>query len=80
MTDATTEPRSLARDVSLVLAAWALSLGFDFFLHGGLLARLYARDSAFLLPPESAFARIPAPAHSIAICWVSMMIAALLGL
>lgn len=60
MTDTTTEPRSLARDVSLVLAAWALSLGFDFFLHGGLLARLYARDSAFLLPPESAFARIPA--------------------
>lgn len=60
MTDTTSETRSAARDISLVLAAWALSLGFDFFLHGGLLARLYTRESPFLLPPESAFARIPA--------------------
>lgn len=49
-----------ARTFSLVMAAWVLSLGFDFFLHGGLLAGLYARQSPFLLPPESAFARIPA--------------------
>ena len=48
------------RTVSLVAAAWVLALGFDFLLHGGLLARLYAGESAFLLPPEAAFARIPA--------------------
>jgi hypothetical protein len=40
-------------------AAWVLSLAFDVFLHGGLLARLYARPSQALLPAETAFARIP---------------------
>jgi hypothetical protein len=34
-------------------------LGVDFFLHGGLLARLYARPSPFLLPPSDAFRLIP---------------------
>ena len=48
------------RTVSLVAAAWVLALGFDFLLHGGLLAPLYAGESPFLLPPETAFARIPA--------------------
>jgi hypothetical protein len=48
------------RDVSFIAAAWLLSLGFDFFLHGGLLAGLYTRESPFLLPPMQAFARIPA--------------------
>lgn len=46
--------------VGLVTAAWMLSLGFDFLLHGGLLARLYARESPFLLDPLTAFQRIPA--------------------
>jgi hypothetical protein len=50
-------PRST---ISLVMAAWLLSVGFDFFLHGGLLARLYMRESPFLLDPMTAFARIPA--------------------
>jgi hypothetical protein len=36
-----------------------LSLGFDFFLHGGLLARLYVEPSPFLLGPEDAMRRIP---------------------
>lgn len=44
----------------MVGAAWVLSLGFDFFLHAGLLARVYVRESPFLLPPMTAFARIPA--------------------
>ncbi len=48
-----------ARWLSAVGAAWVLSLGFDLFLHAGLLARLYARPSSFLLPPEAAFRRIP---------------------
>jgi hypothetical protein len=39
--------------------AWLAMLGVDFFLHGGLLARLYLRESPFLLPPQEAFRRIP---------------------
>jgi hypothetical protein len=34
-------------------------LGFDFFLHGGLLAGLYRESSPFLLPPDQAFMLIP---------------------
>jgi hypothetical protein len=42
-----------------IAAAWVLSVGIDLFLHGGLLARLYAEPSPFLLPAEAAFRRIP---------------------
>lgn len=42
-----------------ITAAWVLSLGFDLLLHGGLLARVYARQEPFLLPADEAFARIP---------------------
>jgi hypothetical protein len=45
--------------LSAVGAAWVLSLGFDFFLHAGLLAKLYVKPSPFLLQPEEAFRRIP---------------------
>jgi len=45
--------------LSAVGAAWVLSLGFDFFLHAGLLAKLYVEPSPFLLQPEEAFRRIP---------------------
>jgi hypothetical protein len=45
--------------VLAVPAAWALALGFDVFLHGGLLARPYVEPSPFLLGPEEAFRRIP---------------------
>jgi hypothetical protein len=48
-----------SRMVLSVAAAWLLSLGFDFFLHGGLLARLYVEPSPFLLGPEDALRRIP---------------------
>jgi hypothetical protein len=34
-------------------------IGFDFLLHGGILAKLYLEPSPFLLPPERAFAFIP---------------------
>ena len=51
--------RALRPDLGLILAAWLLSLGIDFLLHAGILARLYVLESPFLLPPESAFARIP---------------------
>ena len=34
-------------------------LGFDFFLHGGLLARFYFAEDSFILSPLEAFRRIP---------------------
>lgn len=52
-------PGGRLRVVSSIAAAWVLSVGFDLFLHGGLLARAYAEASPFLLPAEEAFRRIP---------------------
>jgi hypothetical protein len=49
-------PRRL---VGIGLVSWLAMLGADFFLHGGLLAKLYAQPSPFLLPPEESFRRIP---------------------
>lgn len=43
----------------LTLAAWLSMLGFDFFLHGGLLAGLYLQASPFLLDPLTAFRLVP---------------------
>jgi len=45
--------------IKLTLLAWLSMIGFDFFLHAGILAPLYAQESPFLLPPERAFALIP---------------------
>lgn len=45
--------------LSSVAAAWVLSVGFDMFLHGGVLARFYVEPSPFLLGPQQAFRRIP---------------------
>lgn len=43
----------------LIFIAWLSMLGFDFFLHAGLLAELYLQSSPFLLPPLTAFKLIP---------------------
>ncbi|MCK4978324.1 MAG: hypothetical protein KAS36_15415 [Anaerolineales bacterium] len=53
------DQRSARRLVGVTLLAWFAVLGFDFLLHGGLLARLYAEPSPFLLPAEDAFRLIP---------------------
>lgn len=45
--------------VKLSLIAWLAMLGFDFFLHAGVLAGMYTRESPFLLSPLEAFRRIP---------------------
>ena len=58
-TDAGRGTVTVSRMMLSVAAAWVLSLGFDVFLHAGLLARLYAQPSPFLLGPEEAFRRIP---------------------
>jgi len=49
----------VGRRIRIILIAWIAMVGIDFFLHGGLLARLYTRESAFLLPPAEAFRLIP---------------------
>ncbi len=43
----------------IALISWFSMLGFDLFLHGGLLAGLYAQPHPFLLSPERSFAFIP---------------------
>jgi len=43
----------------LTLIAWLSMIGFDFFLHAGLLAKLYLQSSPFLLPLGASFALIP---------------------
>jgi hypothetical protein len=58
MPDSKTSPTT-GKVVKLTLLGWLSMLGFDFFLHAGLLARLYAEQSPFLLPPDRAFALIP---------------------
>lgn len=45
--------------IKLILLSWFAMIGFDFFLHAGLLSSLYSQPSPFLLPPERAFALIP---------------------
>jgi len=45
--------------VKLTLLAWLSMIGFDFFLHAGVLAHLYIEPSPFLAPPERAFGLIP---------------------
>lgn len=51
--------KSIKWRIGLILICWLSTLGFDFFLHAGLLTKLYLRPSSFLLPAEEAFLRIP---------------------
>ena len=50
---------SIRHLLGIGLLGWFAMLGIDFFLHGGLLAKLYIQTSPFLLPPLDAFRRIP---------------------
>ena len=45
--------------VKIGLLAWLAVIGFDLFLHAGVLAGLYSEPSPFLLTPEEAFRLIP---------------------
>ena len=45
--------------IAIILISWVSVIGFDLFLHAGLLARLYTRLSPFLLTADKAFLRIP---------------------
>lgn len=48
-----------AQVAHLAALAWVSMLGTDLLIHAGVLARLYAVPSAFLLDPSEAFALIP---------------------
>jgi hypothetical protein len=48
-----------SRIIGLGALGWISMLGIDFFLHAGLLAKMYAQPSPFMLPPEDAFRLIP---------------------
>ena len=50
---------SLRALILLTLLGWLSMIGFDFFLHAGVLTRLYLTPSPFLLPATSAFRLIP---------------------
>jgi len=52
-------PQAAHRLALLTLLSWIVMLGFDFFLHAGVLAPLYLQPSPFLLPAQQAFRRIP---------------------
>lgn len=63
--------------IKLSFVAWLAMLGFDFFLHAGVLAGIYTRESQFLLSPLEAFRRIPVGYLSFLITalflvWLSM--------
>ena len=45
--------------VLIGLLSWLAMIGIDFFLHAGLLAKIYIKPSPFLLPLDEAFRLIP---------------------
>jgi len=47
------------RPLATILLAWFLSMGFDFFLHGGLMRDFYVQPTGFLLDSLASFRRIP---------------------
>ena len=51
--------KPLGYKIKIVLLAWLAIIGFDFLLHGSVLARFYSESSSFLLSPEEAFRLIP---------------------
>jgi len=47
------------KQLQATILGWLTMLGWDFFLHGGLLASHYVKESSFLLGPQEAFRLIP---------------------
>ena len=45
--------------INLIGICWLAVIGFDLFLHAGLLAQLYQDNNPAILPPLDAFYRIP---------------------
>ncbi len=64
---------SLPRVALVGIASLLAMIGFDFFLHAGLLATLYLQPAPFLLPPAEAFRRIPLGYLSFSILTVLLL-------
>ncbi len=63
-----------------LITSWVSVIGFDFFLHGGLLATLYTYQSPFLLSADLAVKRIPLGYLSFLIlCFLLFWLARLTG-
>lgn len=65
----------LKRWPGMVVLAWLIMIGFDFFLHAGILAPLYREPDPFLLPMDEAFRLIPLGYTSflllaVLLCWL----------
>ena len=59
--------KSIGHLVKTGILAFIATIGFDLFLHAGILNSLYSSDSPFLLAPGEAFSRIPLGYLSFAI-------------
>lgn len=59
VTDQGVLPISARRIAFTILLGWLAMVGFDFFLHAGLLAGLYVQPDSFLQPPNQAIVLIP---------------------
>jgi len=59
MKNTSESPVSLAHQLKILGLSWLTMIGFDFLLHGGILAGIYTQDSPFLLDLQSAFYYIP---------------------
>lgn len=71
----------ITENIFPLIAGWIVTIAFDFFLHGGLLAKLYTQESPFLLPAEIAFKRIPLGYLSFLIlCILLLWLIKLLGI
>ena len=55
------------KSLKIGILALAAIIGFDLFLHAGILSPLYSEPSPFLLTPEESFRRIPIGYLSFAI-------------
>src|SRR3972149_5806003 len=64
---------SIGRLVKVGLLALVAMIGFDLFLHAGILSPLYSNADSFLLAPEEKFRRIPLGYLSFAILIVLIL-------
>ena len=51
--------KSIGHKVKVGLLAFVATIGFDLFLHAGILSPFYSSTSSFLLSPQESFGRIP---------------------
>ena len=65
--------KSIGHLAKIGLLAFVATIGFDLFLHAGILNPLYSNANSFLLAPEEAFRRIPLGYLSFAILTILVL-------